>query len=152
MNKMENIKQWAVSVCAVIAITAILKYLIPEGKMKKTSEAVLSLIVLAVVLTPFLNSGNAFDSTLNNYDFLSDIEEYESSDAYGEALEKSIGDILTENGIAYKEITVNTNIDSESYINISNIEIELQNTDEKDKVCALLSEKLGIDSSSFSVR
>ncbi len=149
---MENIKQWAVSVCAVIAITAILKYLIPEGKMKKTSEAVLSIIVLAVVLTPFFNKSNVLGSALSDYDFLNDIEEYSNSDVYGEALEKSIGDILTENGIAYKEITVKTNIDGESYINISNIEIELQNTDEKDKVCALLSEKLGIDSLSFSVR
>ncbi len=149
---MENIKQWTVSVCAVIAITAILKYLIPEGKLKKTSEAVLSLIVLAVTLTPFFNNEFISDSSFNDYGFFNDIDEYSSSDAYGEALEKTIGGILTENGIAFNEITVNTNIDGEAYINISDIEIVLQNKDDKEKARALLSEKLGIDSSSFSVR
>ena len=49
---MDYIKSWAVSLIGLLLITAILKYLMPSGSVKKSADTVISIMVLIMLISP----------------------------------------------------------------------------------------------------
>lgn len=145
---METIKMWAVGVCASAVIAAVYKILVPAGNMKKVSEVLLSLFLLAALVLPFLQA----KSRELNWDFLeSDFLEQTYSEnspqeIYRRATEEAVRSILNGMKITVCEIRtdMHTNADGNIVWNELCLSIEGLSEADRSRIRKAISEQTGI--------
>lgn len=142
---MNDIKAWAVNLCAILLVTAVINYLVPKGMVKKICETAFSLIILAVFCLPLFEMKNIDASILNNkFDSLFS-EKIDYALAYDESIKSAVMTILDENKIGYTRVEIKSRTENDEYI-LENVIVYLESTEDKQQATALLSEKLKIDS------
>ncbi len=142
---MNDIKAWAVNLCAILLVTAVINYLVPKGNVKKICETAFSLIILAVFCLPLFEMKNIDASILNNkFDSLFS-EKVDYALAYDESIKSAVMTILDENKIGYTRVEIKSRTENDEYI-LENVIVYLESTKDEQQATALLSEELKIDS------
>ena len=141
---MNDIKAWAVNLCAILLVTAVINYLVPKGEVKKICETAFSLIILAVFCLPLFEMKNIDASILNNkFDSLFS-EKIDYALAYDESIKSAVMTILDENKIGYTRVEIKSRTENDEYI-LENVIVYLESTEDEQKATALLSEELKIE-------
>lgn len=147
---MDDFKIWCISFCLLLVITSVMRFAVPECKMKKVSDSVLSLIILLVLFIPFTDK---ISESENKFDF--DLEDYsqaaEGDSQYEAAIEKYISDTLEAEGISCKSIEVTAELDKDGYIDISVIDITVSEYDQAEYVIEIIKNKCGLDTEKVKI-
>lgn len=142
---MNDIKAWAVNLCAILLVTAVINYLVPKGKVKKISETAFLLIILAVFCFPLFEMKNIDASILNSeFDSLFS-EKIDYALAYDESIKSAVMTILDENKIGYTRVEIKSRTENDEYI-LENVIVYLESAEDEQQATALLAEELKIDS------
>lgn len=141
---MNEFKTWCLSFCVLLAVTAVMRFIIPECKMKSVSDTFLSLIVVVAMFLPFT------DKEIHNFpDFNFDMDEYsesfDESSQYEAALEKYIQDTLSQHEIDIKEIEVSAGLDDDGYIVIDEINIETASFEDAETIKNIIKDECELD-------
>lgn len=147
---MDDFKIWCISFCLLLVIISVMRFAVPECKMKKVSDSVLSLIILLVLFIPFTDkiskSENKFDFGLEDYS-----QAVEGDSQYEAALEKYIKDTLEAEGIFCKSIEVTAELDKDGYIDIGDIEITVSESEQAENVIEIIKNKCGLDTEKVKI-
>lgn len=136
---MSDYKALCAKVCVIMVITGIIRFLIPESKIKKTADIFIAMIVVFSLVSPFLNLKNTSDFKIK-LDELQDFSNSENSQ-YNYAIESYYENFLKENNVKYNYVKAKTNLDEEGYIEIEQIEIKLEDNSQKQYTENLIYEK-----------
>lgn len=143
---MNEIKLWALNLCAVLLLTALINYLVPKGNVKKICETAFSIIILAVFCVPFFGMKN-IDTTFQNTDIDSFMtEKFDYSSSYDEAIKTAIEKVLDDNKIGYSEITVQSKTENGEYI-LEKVNMTLEKAEDAERAASLIRDNLKIDDS-----
>lgn len=63
----DNIKEWSVLICISSIISALIYYILPEGKIKKTAQTIFSVFMITVAAT-IITDVDLFDIDIDNSD------------------------------------------------------------------------------------
>lgn len=141
---MNDIKNWCMGFCILMFSISIMRFLIPESKMKKVSDSVLSLIVVLLLFIPFLDTKN---DIAEKWDF--DISEYfeysKENPEYNIALERYIINTLSNFDINTKNVDVICELDEEGYIIIKEIYIKVEQVSDKEKILKIIKDECKLD-------
>lgn len=147
---MDNFKIWCISFCILLVITSSMRFLVPECKMKKVSDSVLSLIVLLVMVVPFTDQ-----SAKSKYNFDFGLQEYSDSAsdtiAYETALGKYIKDTLEAEGIACEAVEVSAELDEEGYIAVKSIDVVVTQAQNAENAIEIIKNKCGFDAEKVKI-
>ena len=147
---MENIRNWAFSLCVSAICGSLLNMLLPEGSGQKTFKFVLCIFLLCVILSPlkdidFPDYNNIFIKSEyvaakdDNNEFIN-----RSEDFIEEQIKKDTSEILTEYGIDFKDIIVEVNILENQSIDITEFSLFLPKTKDTENIKSKIQEKIGI--------
>ena len=139
---MEYIKEWAARLIVLLLITAILKFIMPSGNIKNTVNAVLSIIVLATLLSPLCNISKA-DFEIPEFEPEFESSENENS-TYNNAIEQAVRTALENNEIEYKDIIVNSSV-NDGYLVIESIDVNLKDINKLSAAYEAIGSISGVD-------
>lgn len=146
---METVKAVVLMTCIIGVISAIADISLPEGGLKKQVAAVVGMVLILTVATPFLGSG--FTVSLKDYTELAELPEYgeiedKAQELYIDEAEKRLEeyfeDKLNSNGIADPQITVVADIGDGNEIEVSEVRIKIDDRFDKELVKSLISDDL----------
>ncbi len=126
---MEQITQWATTVCIVAVACSLIEILAPSGEASKMINFVLGLFLVVAVLLPVGNSLKSGELRLDNIEFSQNSTTLPEKTAdltitVGEsAVENLIINALQQEKIEYKKITVNMDSSTGDSIDIIRAEI-----------------------------
>ncbi len=127
-----NMKDWIVSIVAVILITSIICLILPQGKMGKYIKNIFSLLTMFVIIKPVIY--------LKDYDFnyeqIINSSEIVLQDSFLDFVnnkkvkeyEENCNKIIKEKGIEGAIININYQIDKNQNLKIFNVQINLKNS------------------------
>lgn len=147
---MDVLKDWAVMVCSAAIGSAFCVFLIPDGKLKKTAEVGVALIVLILVSAPLRNNDlPQIDDVVavDEYDIPAD---YNAISFYKEYAEKFIIDEIKKILVSLCENNTETEIvmyeESENEFVLKNITIYVDPKDlnKKNEIISQVSKLTGI--------
>ena len=123
---MNNIKFALSGLISFLCIGSILKFIIPQGSLKKTCEVLISVTVLASFL---LSLNNVKLQNLPSPDFFSYEEPslYDRADFYKQLFSEKTKKALEEAELPYKDVTVRGETDEDNYFVLKVIEITVNN-------------------------
>ena len=140
---MENIKTAIVGLISFLCIGAVLKYLIPDGNIKKVSEVLISALIVAsfigsisgseiknIKLPEFKNvntNGMAYDTSV-----------------YSQALEDRITETLKKKGLFPKSVNVSTHVENNNLV-IEEVSVTVAKGNVKTLYLSTLTNELGFD-------
>lgn len=140
---METVKQWALAVTISAAAGGIVLILTPDGSVKKSVSAAVSLFLVISMLFPFLKG-------VDFSDFRIDLEAPEETDLsetvreqMRKSVEKEIRKILEECGITIEGIDIDITVDGEE-MRINKIKITAQSGD-IDKALKRIKSEIGAE-------
>lgn len=141
---MSEFKTWCIGFCSILVITSVMRFIVPDCKMKKVSDSALSLIIVLIMFIPFVSKN---PNIFNDFDFgiFESEEEFQENSHYELALEKYITDTLAGDGVNLEKVEVLIEIDSDGYINIEKIEIIISNSEEIEKAKSIIKNKCMLD-------
>lgn len=147
MNEIKNVISIA---CFMGVISMITDMLSPSGSMKKHLMSLLGLITLLAVISPFVLSG--FRLSLDDIDLSADIEleNYHTSADVNELFldeaksryDEYFTDLLNKNDISEAEINTKLVINENNELEITSVEVILNDETYTDKVKTLLSAEI----------
>ena len=127
-------KEWILSVAAIIILVEIISIILPDGKMNKYIRGTFSFLIILVILQPIINFN--FDK-YSKFSFSNDEQEnnIEYQDEYlgvvfenkVKILESDVDKILTQFGIFDAIVKIKYDIDDMKNLNVTNVEINLEN-------------------------
>lgn len=147
---MKDFKAWCIEFCLIMIITAVIRFLIPECKLKKTADTMLALIIVLTLVSPFANNSNlkSFDFDFNKTgEIVSDGENIQ----YDSAIESYVENLMHSNGVDIDYVKAKTDIDSEGYIIVKSINIKLTDYSQKETALKILEEESEIDCERVSI-
>ena len=129
---MENLKEWAALICSVAVGSVFTVFLVPDGKMKKQAETVISLVFLLLVVSFVTDIKPSEFGKLPDFDneFIFDSEAYISEDVkkYTENfISNEIHQICNGEFSVIAEVNSNDNVFTVSAIKIVIDECDLLN-------------------------
>lgn len=143
---MDEIKKWAVNLTVILLAGAVLKFIMPSGGASKSAKTVLSLTVLAVMLSfSFSTEGMRFD--FPDFGFADAVYE---NDPYTQAVEKAITEKLDSKGIEYDYIKVNGSMGDDGVYVIESVEISAE-PDNLQIILTTLETEFGIERGAFYI-
>ena len=125
-------KDWIVSISAVVIITAIVSLILPEGKLGKHIKSIFSIFIVFTIIKPIIyikdndfNYQNIFnqDNIELQYDFI----DYISNEKI-EEYEKNCVDILEQNGIKKASVKLTYSLNNTQEIIIKFVSVDLKNS------------------------
>jgi|GEM_PF-2547916 len=143
---MDEIRNWAVNLIVILIVCAVLKFIMPSGSVTKSAKVVLSLIVLAVMLS----FGCAVKNIDLNFDFLEGVEMTEQTEPYTAAVEKTVSSTLENEGIACGSVSVDGQLGDDGVYAIYSVEISVRSAD-KQRALTVLENSLGIERGAVTV-
>lgn len=133
---MDDLREWAVMLCVVAVGSVFLAFLIPDGNIKKTVNFAFSLFLMTIIIIPVCGKSNVrFDFPDISFDELPEQEDYQDDfnafiQSYGETeIQNLITDKLDEICTGSYELNVESYIDGDGNIVITNIDIYLTEKD-----------------------
>ena len=143
---MDEIKKWAVNLTVILLAGAVLKFIMPSGGASKSAKTVLSLTVLAVMLSfSFSTEGMHFD--FPDFGFADAVYD---NDPYTQAVEKAITEMLDSKGIEYDYIKVNGSMGDDGVYVIESVEISAE-PDNLQIILTTLETEFGIERGAFYI-
>ena len=143
---MDEIKKWAINLTVILLAGAVLKFIMPSGGVSKSAKTVLSLTVLAVLLS-FSFGSEGIDWDFSEFEFENAVYE---TDPYTQAVEKAITDMLDSKGIEYDYIKVNGSMGDDGVYAIESVEISAQ-PENLQIILSTLESELGIEREVFYI-
>lgn len=148
---MEEIKNWAFSVCCCAIVCGILNLILPEGSIKKIFKSVLCVFFLSVVINPLSAMEYPDFLSLKNKDFgiAPDYEENAFNGISEEYLEneiiKSTEEILKSLDINFEDISIKVNIREDQSIDINDFAVVVSEKGNTDELAEKILQKTGIE-------
>lgn len=124
-------QEWVLSIGAVVILTAVAGFIIPEGKLGKYVKSIFSVIILLVITKPFLsfdanNFDSIFDTIHKDMVLQQDFIEYVFSEKT-DALEGTTVKLIEESGVFNADVKI-IHFITENYVyRIKKVEINLKN-------------------------
>lgn len=143
---MDEIRNWAVNLIVILIVCAVLKFIMPPGSVTKSAKIVLSLIVLAVMLS----FGSAVKNIDISFDFFEGVEMTEQTEPYTAAVEKTVSSTLENEGIACSSVSVDGWLGDDGVYVIYSVEISVRSAD-KQRALSVLENSLGIERGAVTV-
>ena len=143
---MDEIKKWAINLTVILLAGAVMKFIMPSGNVSKSAKTVLSLTVLAVMLS-FSFGSEGIDWDFSEFEFENAVYE---TDPYTQAVEKAITDMLDSKGIEYDYIKVNGSMGDDGVYVIESVEISAQ-PENLQIILSTLESELGIEREVFYI-
>ena len=143
---MDELKKWAINLTVILLAGAVLKFIMPSGGVSKSAKTVLSLTVLAVMLS-FSFGSEGIDWDFSEFEFKNAVYE---NDPYTYAVEKAITDVLDSKGIEYGYIKVNGDTGDDGVYVIESVEISAQ-PENLQIILSTLESELGIERKVFYI-
>ncbi len=147
---MDDFKARCLSFCILLAAVTVMRFVIPECKMKSVSDAFLSLIVIVAMFLPFTDR-KAADASGFSFDMEEYSENFDERSQYEAALEKYIGDTLEKNGIKIEKTDVSAEVDGDGYIVIDGINITASPSEDAQKIKSVIRDECGLDEEKVTV-
>ncbi len=127
-----DMKDWIISIVAVVLITSILSLILPQGKMGKYIKNIFSLLTMFVMIKPiiYVKEGNF------NYEQIIGANEIVLQDGFLEFVynkrieeyEENCNKIIEEIGVKGAGVNINFNINKNQDIDIYSVQINLKNS------------------------
>jgi len=146
---MEEIKNWAFSVCCASIAGGILNLLLPEGNVQKIYKTVFCVFFLCIIFSPlseiktvkidFSENENFPEENFHENEFMQNSAEYIQNE-----LVKSVNEILSEENLSAEDISVNVNISEEGSIDINKFALTFENFEDADSFSEKIYQKTGI--------
>ncbi len=141
---MEYFKTWIFSLCGAGIITSVFRILVSNSNVKKTVNIFLSMFVFLYTVIPIKNIISDFDFRFEN-----DIETSSYTDIYKDGYEtiivKSIENVCDKHNVSIVNININSYIDTDGYLVIEKIELELSNGDKNQIIAKELKEQFNYE-------
>lgn len=103
---MDVIKQSITGLIAFLTVVSAAKFLLPENKLKKITQSVLTVFVIAVMI----NSVKTLPFKIIDIDKKIFSSSSDTSDNYGYLIQRSVENILNKNTLEYKEVIVDSKL------------------------------------------
>ncbi len=140
---MEEIKEWALNLCLILLITAVIGYLVPRGKVKRITQIAFSLIILSVFCNPLFEKENIENVINTDFEYI-DREEINYKNSYDLTVKTATENVLKENSIEFGEISVVSEIEDNVYI-LKKINIEIIESEQREKARELICETFNVE-------
>ncbi len=124
-------KEWIISVCAVVIITTIITLIAPNGKLGKFIKSIFSLIVTLVILQPI----QTFDFSSFDFDFVTAGSEVILQENYLDYVSESsiikkqtnCEELLAYHGIKNSEVIIDYTVSESHKVKYEKVSINLEN-------------------------
>ena len=148
---MDQIRNWAFSICIASVCGSVLNIFAPEGSLQKTCKCVISIFFLCVVVSPMLDIDISdlvsSDKTYLGAEYSYEENEFEeiSIKAFEENLIYETEKLLTEKEVDFEDVSINVNISEDGSIDISEFNITFYREGNFDSLKNEIKEKIGIE-------
>lgn len=129
---MEELKKWALGVCAAAIFSSVIYALVPKGNMQKIMRCVTALAVICALVFPFASalmktnfSASSPDTEALTPSELNNEVNYRLTAAYAQQIQDGVQEILASYGYLDCEIDLLTDIDEQGGIFIKKANIIL---------------------------
>ncbi len=141
---MEYFKNWILSLCGAGIISSIFKILVSNSNVKKTVNIFLSMFVFLYTIIPI---ESMFDSFKINFkkDFETKTYEEIYKDGYETIIVNSIKNVCKNYNVSIVNINIDSYIDSDSYLVVKKIELELSSNDKSQIIAKELKDKFNYE-------
>ncbi|MBP3415518.1 MAG: hypothetical protein J6L81_10025 [Clostridia bacterium] len=151
---MEEIKSFAISVCAIAVLSAIIGGLFSEERYGKIIRLVLSTVLICVLISaiPSFSSCDLFtfkEQAVEENRRLSDTVSQQTAQIAASILTDSVMSKLNENGIYAQTVEIVLDISDEGSITISKVNVISDGN--KDRIIAVVTAFLGIENDIITV-
>lgn len=150
-EKLEVLRQWALSLIIASAAGTFAMVLSPRGSMDKTVRAVVGIFVVAVICSPLAQMKDINFSVQAFAEYELETENVEALrkqlvSACRNAVENQITDTALELGIEVESVEAEMNIDAENCIIIHKITVNItaENEEKAKEFSEILQKKLGV--------
>lgn len=150
-EKLEVLRQWALSLIIASAAGTFAMVLLPRGSMDKTVRAVVGIFVVAVICSPLAQMKDINFSVQAFAEYELETENVEALrkqliSACRNAVENQITDTARELGIEVESVEAEMNIDAENCIIIHKITVNItaENGEKTKEFSEILQKKLGV--------
>lgn len=148
---MEQLKS---TVCAVgigITVAALFGMLFPNGNMKKAAETGLTVLLLFLLVSPFLRSGN-IDSRILSEGLAYDLETFSTVDVYQNAVANYIQITLENAGIPTQSVRATVQLDDDNTVLLQSVQVEASKDTDTEVLMQVLEDRLEIPSEIITVQ
>lgn len=153
---MEQVRNWAFSVCAAAIACGIAQMILPKSSMQKIFNVTSSVFFLCCLLSPVIFTPAALDipsqeqiqqEITERAERLKNTADGQTNSMASETVRLMAQQTLEEMGITARKIYVNVHDDGENGISISECEVELDESLFKrhDEIRAALMDRLGVN-------
>ncbi len=151
---MEALKEWAAALCGAVVLCCAANLIAPEGKNRKMMQAVLSLVMLCVLISPLrtINSCRTDFSALEKQvtepgERLLDTVEQQTCDRIEMSLNDLVESELYSMDIIPEKISVDTDISPDGCISIGQVTVTVRSSsaDQCGRIKDILKQRLGLD-------
>lgn len=134
---MESVRSWALTVCLCSIGSALIYFLVPKGNLEKPMRTVISIFLLAVIISPLMKSeGLSLESfNFDAGDFSSEIEENAAAvngaviESFAKLVGQSVDECLDGNGYEGYETEVKAASDEQGRIRVESITLYFENVE-----------------------
>ncbi len=140
---MEAFRTWAVTLGVFAVVVLLMRLLLPPGRIQKAGNAVISLVAVYLIVSPFgalLAKGTLTFPTLPELE----TQQSETGAAYEAALRSTIVQTLENAGVKVLEAELQTTVDAEQYLVLTGLRIRTNAPQTDAKIRTVLRESLGI--------
>lgn len=132
---MESVRSWALAVCSMCVMGAMLSMIFPKNNSGKLLQMILSVMILCVVFQPIRSLGKlmlkldnlSFDETVFTNQALEDEIQDSAKSVYAGYLEENLKRVLDGSGISYERIAVMMDNSDDGCISIGQVEVIVKN-------------------------
>ena len=147
-------EQLKATVCAVgigITVAALFGMLFPNGNMKKAAETGLTVLLLFLLVSPFLRSGN-IDSRILSEGLAYDLETFSTVDVYQNAVANYIQNTLENAGIPTQSVRATVQLDDDNTVLLQSVQVEASKDTNTEVLLQVLVDRLEIPSEIITVQ
>lgn len=147
-------EQLKATVCVVgigITVAALFGMLFPNGNVKKAAETGLTVLLLFLLVSPFLRSGN-IDSRILSEGLAYDLETFSTVDVYQNAVANYIQITLENAGIPTQSVRATVQLDDDNTVLLQSVQVEASKDTDTEVLLQVLEDRLEIPSEIITVQ
>ena len=147
-------EQLQATVCAVgigITVAGLFGMLFPNGNVKKAAETGLTVLLLFLLVSPFLRSGN-IDSRILSEGLAYDLETFSTVDVYQNAVANYIQITLENAGILTQSVRATVQLDDDNTVLLQSVQVEASKDTDTEVLLQVLEDRLEIPSEIITVQ